>query len=76
MNEDIALPTLRNTSYSNVPPWSMTSEEALFPPSPALDYTWTSGNDSAFNHVRAIAAGGSGEVHEVSPTFKDFKVLI
>src|SRR5436190_1818295 len=51
----------------------MTSEEEVFLHPAPLDYTWTSGNDSSFTHLRAIAAGASGEVHEVSPRFKDIR---
>jgi hypothetical protein len=45
------------------------STAQVIPMQPVMDYTWTTGNDSAISHIRVIDSGAGGEVHEVFPNF-------
>ena len=42
----------------------------------ADEFAWTTGDIPELSHRRKIAAGGSGEVHEVSPFCKLLTVVV
>jgi hypothetical protein len=43
------------------------TQGSVINPTAVNNYSWTTGNDYAISHSRKIAAGATGEVHEVCP---------
>jgi hypothetical protein len=43
----------------------MTTQESAGQQASIMDFAWTTGHDTAISHLRKIAAGAYGEVHEV-----------
>jgi hypothetical protein len=43
----------------------MTTEGSASRQASPSDFAWTTGDDATISHVRKIAAGAYGEVHEV-----------